>query len=63
MWPLICGNGIAAEARGKKMVCGNGIAEIEERDIKKKKFKKYAYSYSFSIFFDRSSLVCHVLLR
>ena len=50
MWPLICGNGIAAEVRGKKMVYGNGIAEIEERDIKNKNFKKYAYSYSFSIF-------------
>ena len=41
----------------KFVVCGNGIAEIEERYI-----KKYAYSYSFSIFFDQNSLVCHVLL-
>ena len=41
--------------RGGK--CGNGIAEIEERYK-----KKYAYSYSFSIFFNQNSLVCHVLL-
>ena len=30
----------------KFVVCGNGIAEIDERYK-----KKYAYSYSFSIFF------------
>ena len=45
------------EKKKKFVVCGNGIAEIEERYI-----KKYAYSYSFSIFFDQNSLVCHVLL-
>ena len=41
----------------KIVVCGNDIAEIEERYK-----KKYAYSYSFSIFFHWNSLVCHVLL-
>ena len=41
----------------KFVVCGNGIAEIKERYK-----KKYAYSYSFSIFFHWNSLVCHVLL-
>ena len=41
----------------KIVVCGNDITEIEERYK-----KKYAYSYSFSIFFDWNSLVCHVLL-
>ena len=39
------------------VVCGNGIAKIEERYK-----KKYAYSYSFNIFFDQNNLVCHVLL-
>ena len=39
------------------VVCDNGFAEIEERYK-----KKYTYSYSFSIFIDWNSLVCHVLL-
>ena len=50
MWPLICGNGIAAEVRGKKMVYGNGIAEIEERDIKKKILKS-THILILSVFF------------
>ena len=41
----------------KFVVCGNSIAEIEERYK-----KRYAYSYFFSIFFYRNSLVCHVLI-
>ena len=66
LFQLVCDNAIA-EIEGKKivgmnlwqwhcrnrmkkkslqLVCGNGIAEIDERYK-----KKYAYSYSFSIFF------------
>ena len=49
MWEWICGNGIAEIVYKKnllQLVCGNAIAEIEERYK-----KKYAYSYSFNIFF------------
>ena len=60
MWEWICGNDIAEIGYKKnllQLVCGNAIAEIEESYK-----KKYAYSYSFNIFFDRNSLVYHVLL-